>query len=79
VLSRYGYDATSATVAEAEILLRNEEFDLVIVSAFLSQSEKGCAISAAGETSTLVLEGVTLAPELLAEVERLLSSVSQEP
>jgi hypothetical protein len=79
VLSRYGYDATSATVAEAENLLRTKGFDLVIVSAFLSQPEKDRVISAAGETPTLVLEGLTLAPELLVEVDRRLASVSKEP
>jgi DNA-binding response OmpR family regulator len=34
VLSQSGYDAKSATVAEAEILVRTEQFDLVILSAF---------------------------------------------
>jgi hypothetical protein len=72
VLSHSGYDAKSATVAEAEILLRTEEFDLVIVSAFLSPEEQASVISAAGETPALVLEGVTFPPELLAQVERRL-------
>jgi hypothetical protein len=34
------YDAKSATVPEAEILLRPEEFGLVILSAWLSQEER---------------------------------------
>jgi hypothetical protein len=72
VLSHSGYDAKSASVAGAEILLGTEVFDLVIVSAFLSQEEKGCVISAAGDTPILELEGLTLAPELLAKVERRL-------
>jgi DNA-binding response OmpR family regulator len=72
VLSRFGYDAISATVADAEMLLRTEEFDLVIVSAFLSQAEKNRVISAASETPTLALDGLTFAPDLLAEVERRL-------
>jgi hypothetical protein len=67
-----GYDAKSASVADAEILLGTEVFDLVIVFAFLSQEEKDCVISAAGDTPILVLEGVMLAPELLAKVERRL-------
>ena len=79
VLGANGYDAKSATVAEAEIPLRTEEFDLVVVSAFLSGFEKDRVISAAGEIPTLVLEGLTLASELLAQVELLLSSVRQEP
>jgi hypothetical protein len=76
VLSHSGYDAKSATVAEAVHLLRIEEFDLIIVSAFLSREEQTSVISAAGETPTLVLEGLTFAPELLAKVERMLSPTS---
>jgi len=72
-MSQSGYDAKSATVAQAEILLRTEEFDLVIISAFLSQEERDRVISAAGYTPTLVLDGLTLVPELLAKVERRLS------
>jgi hypothetical protein len=37
VLESAGYHATSATVAEAVNLVRTEQFDLVIISAFLSQ------------------------------------------
>ena len=72
VLKQSGYDSKSATVPEAGILLRTEEFDLVIVSAFLSQGERDRVISAAGDTPVLVLDGLTFAEELLAEVERLL-------
>jgi hypothetical protein len=79
VLNHSGYDAKSATVREAEILLRTEEFDLVIVSAFLSQEEKSSVISAAGEMPILVLDGVTFPQELLAKVERLLSPTVQAP
>jgi hypothetical protein len=77
VLESAGYDAKSITVREAEILLGTEVFDLVILSAFLSQEEKSSVISAAGETPTLVLEGVTFPRELLAKVERLLVGASQ--
>jgi hypothetical protein len=77
VLNFSGYDAKSATAAEAEILLSIEQFDLVIVSAFLSQAERDRVVSAAGETPTLVLDGVTFPPELLAQVERVLVGVSQ--
>jgi hypothetical protein len=59
-------------VRQAEILLRTEKFALVIVSAFLSQAERERVVSAAGETPTLVLEGLTFAPQLLPQVERLL-------
>jgi hypothetical protein len=60
-------------VREAEFLLRTERFTLVVVSAFLSQEEQASVISAAGKTPTLVLEGVTFASQLLAEVERRLA------
>jgi hypothetical protein len=74
VLKSAGYDAELATVAEAEILLRTEKFDLVIVSAIMSQKEKGSVISAAGATPMLVLDGVMFPLNLLAEVDRLLAS-----
>jgi hypothetical protein len=72
VLSHSGYDTKSATVAEGELLLRTEKFDLIIVSAFLSNEEKDCVILAAGDTPALVLEGFTFAEELLAQVARIL-------
>lgn len=75
VLKQSGYDSKSATVKEAEILLRTEDFDLVIVSAFSSQEERDRVISAAGETPILVLDGLTLPQELLAQVERRLARV----
>jgi hypothetical protein len=71
------HDAESATVAEAQLLVRTEEFDLVIVSSVMSQKEKSSVISAAGETPTLVLHGITFPLTLLAEVERLLASASE--
>jgi hypothetical protein len=77
VLSQSGYDAQSATVPEAELLLLTEKFDLIIVSAFLDEWEKGRILSAAGKMPTLVLRGLTLAPALLVEVERLLPRASQ--
>lgn len=76
VLATAGYDAKSTTVAEAEVPLSTKRFDLVILSAFLSQEDKISVISAAGETPTLVLDGVTFPRELLDQVERLLSSTA---
>jgi hypothetical protein len=73
VLRQSGYDAESATVPEAELLLLTEKFGLVIVSAFLDDSEKGRILAAAGETPTLMLRGLTLAPDLLVQVERILA------
>lgn len=78
VLSQSGYHAESAIVPEAELLLRTEEFDLIIVSAFLDEWEKGRILSAAGKMPTLMLRGLTLAPELLAEVERLFADAPQK-
>jgi hypothetical protein len=69
VLESAGYDAKSAPVAEAEVLLRTEKFDLIIVSVHVSQDELSRVTSAAGETPILVLEGITFPAELLAKVE----------
>jgi DNA-binding response OmpR family regulator len=77
VLRQSGYDAQSATVPEAERLLLTEKFDLIIVSAFLDEWEKGRILSAAGTMPTLVLRGLTLAPALLVEVEQLLHRARQ--
>jgi hypothetical protein len=62
---------------EAEILLRAGKYDMIIISAWLSEWERGRILSAAGKTATYVLRGLTLAPELLAQVEQRLSPVSQ--
>jgi hypothetical protein len=75
VLEHSGYQALSAALPEAETLLRTEEFDLVIVSAWLSEWEKGKILATAGKTPALVLTELTSADKLLAEVERLLSGV----
>jgi hypothetical protein len=64
---------------EVETLLRSERFDLIIVSAWLSKSEMERVLSAASETPTLVLDGLTLAHELLAEVEQRLSPTRPRP
>jgi hypothetical protein len=72
VLTSAGYEAKSATIAEAEVLLRTEKFDLIIVSVHLSQEEMSRVASAAGKTPTLVLDGVTFSLELLDQVERRL-------
>ena len=57
VLRHCGYDAQPATLFEAEILLQAEEFDLIIVSAWLSEWEKDRILSAAGKTPAYVLPG----------------------
>jgi CheY-like chemotaxis protein len=78
VLGSAGYNAKSADLPEAETLLRTEEFDLIIVSAWLEEWEKGQFLTAAGKTPVLVLTELTLADKLLAQVERLLVAASQE-
>jgi DNA-binding response OmpR family regulator len=72
VLESAGYDAQAVTLEEAESLLRMSEFDLVIVSAWLSEWERGRILAAAGETPALVLTELTLADKRLAKVERML-------
>ena len=77
VLESAGYDAQAVTLEEAKSLLRTSEFDLVIVSAWLSDGEKGNILSVVGETPTLVLTELTLADKLLANVQRRLQSSNQ--
>jgi|SRR3984885_11842543 hypothetical protein len=77
VLRHSGYQARAATLLEAETLLRTETYDLVIISAWLSEWERGRILSASGKTPTYVLRGLTFTSELLGQVERLLSPVSQ--
>jgi DNA-binding response OmpR family regulator len=74
VLTHAGYDSQTATIAEAEDILIDQAFDLIIVSAFLSEANQQRVLSAAGATPTLVLYGLTTAPELLAGVEARLSN-----
>jgi hypothetical protein len=59
---------------EAEVLLQEEQFDLVIVSASLTELERSPILWAAGKTPVYVLRGFTLAHELIAQVEALLSA-----
>jgi DNA-binding response OmpR family regulator len=74
VLERSGYHAQSAVLPEAEDLLRSQEFDLLIVSAWLPEWEKAKILTTAGKTPTLMLTELTLADKLLADVERLLEA-----
>ena len=76
VLRSAGYTATSATMEQAQILLRTQNFDLVVVSAWLSESERESILAAAGKTPTLVLTELTLAKPLLALVESVLNQPS---
>jgi hypothetical protein len=79
VLKAAGYDAQASTLWEGEALLRTvEEFDLIIFSAGLSESERGGILSAAGETPTYVLQELVHPAELLAQVDRLLAPAEQQ-
>ena len=78
VLERSGYRAQPAVLPEVETLLRSEEFDLVIVSAWLSEWEKGQILATVGKTPAIVLTELTLADKLLAQVERRLTAAAQE-
>jgi len=46
VLRHGGYEAQAASLTDAEILLHKEKYDLVIISACLSEWEKGRILSA---------------------------------
>jgi hypothetical protein len=73
-LSHYGYDAQAASWPEAESPLRTPQFDLIIVSAFLTNHEKEDALAlTARATPTIVLPGLTPASELLRLVAERLS------
>jgi hypothetical protein len=72
VLDSVGYEAEPAFLPEAVNLLRTKEFDLVIVSAWMEEWEKGRILAAAGKTPALVLEGLTPADKLLAQVKQML-------
>jgi hypothetical protein len=73
VLSSVAYRAELAVLPRAANLLRTENFDLVIVSAWLEEWDRELILAAAGnKTPALVLTELTLADKLLAEVESLL-------
>jgi hypothetical protein len=74
VLQRSGYNARETLYPQSENLLRTERFDLIIISFFLSDQEKSQIIKLiAGTTPTIMLQGLTLPPELLRLVEQHLS------
>jgi hypothetical protein len=74
VLAREGHETVCSLFSDAEGILRSERFDLIIVSAFLSDQEKAEVLAIVdGKTPTTVLEGLTMAPELLALVESRLA------
>ena len=78
ILARFGYDAEHVIYDEAEKLLSAEQFDLIIVSAFLSDRQKHNLRAIIGEgTPTIMLQGLTFATDLLALVHHRLADASQ--
>jgi hypothetical protein len=74
VLRRNGYEARQSLYPETEELLRTEQFDLIVVSFFLSDEEKTHIRKlTAGMVPAIMLQGLTLAPELLSLVEQHLT------
>jgi hypothetical protein len=74
VLVQHGYEAVCSLFIEAEETLRSTPFDLIVVSAFLSDGEKARILAIVdGKTPTIMLEGLTLATDLLKRVESQLA------
>jgi hypothetical protein len=79
VLEHAGYDAQAVMFAEAETLLRTTEFDLIILSAILTNEERDYISAFIGDTvPILVLKKLTFASELLAEIEQRLHQAKQD-
>jgi hypothetical protein len=77
VLAQNGYEAVCSLFSDAEGILRSERFDLIVVSAFLSDEEKADVLAIDdGRTPTIMLQGLTMAPELLNLVESRLAQPS---
>jgi hypothetical protein len=72
VLKVSGYDATSASPQLAEIVLRSQKFDLIVVSA-LSDYDLHRIISFSDGADVLVLEELTMPYELLSLVAQRLN------
>jgi DNA-binding response OmpR family regulator len=68
VLKHNGYDAYAASLKISELVLAGQSFDLVILSAGLTDPEKLQVAQAAGSTKTMVLDGLTMPSTLLTEV-----------
>jgi hypothetical protein len=67
-----GYDSASASPQQAEILLRSQKFDLIVLST-LSDYDQHKVLHLADGTDVLVLDGVTMPSELLWMVADRLS------
>jgi hypothetical protein len=76
ILKCSGYDAASASPQVAEIALRRQRFDLIILSS-LSDSDLHRIINLADGADVLVLDGFTMPAELLSLVEQRLNRHQQ--
>jgi DNA-binding response OmpR family regulator len=76
VLKSSGYDAASASPKIAEIVLRSQKFDLIVLSR-LSDSDLHRIINFADGADVLVLDAVTSPSELLSLVAQRLNRGQQ--
>jgi DNA-binding response OmpR family regulator len=74
ILNQAGYDCRAANVEEAEAFLKPRKFDLVIVSARVSEEEKRRVTAFAHGTPLFFLNGVTFPRDLLKKVADLIAS-----
>jgi DNA-binding response OmpR family regulator len=73
VLGHAGYDALDVLFEDADALLSLERFDLVILSAILTDEEKAHIRAITGSsTPILALKKLVFASELLSDVENYL-------
>ena len=74
ILTELGYEAQAISLIESEDILRRDTFDLVILSASLSEQEKGRIFEViGGRMPTLQLSTMLLPTDLLREVENRLA------
>jgi hypothetical protein len=72
VLKISGYDAAAAAPQVAEIVLRSQRFDLIVLSR-LSDSDLHRIINLTDGADVLVLDGLTMPSELLSLVAQRLN------
>jgi hypothetical protein len=72
VLKYSGYDAASASPQVAEILLRSQKFDLIVLSS-LRDSDLHRVINLSDGAEVLVLDGFTMLSKLLSLVAQRLN------
>ena len=74
ILTEFGYEAQAISLIEAEDLLHRDTFDLVILSASLSEQEKDRILEViGGRMPILQLSTMLLPTELLRGVENRLA------